>query len=84
MVYHLFKIGSAPLALGVTLRTAVAVGVPLIGFAAAGHTAAGVIGGARAMLVTLSDIGIKRGSRIATMSATLVAILIGGTIGDKF
>jgi hypothetical protein len=81
---NLFKIGSAPLALAVTLRTAGAVGVPLIGFAAAGHMAAGVIGGATAMLVTLSDIGTKRGSRIATMSATLAAILIGGTIGDKF
>src|SRR5690348_14593538 len=80
----LFQIGSTPLAFGVTLRAAVAVGVPLIGFAAAGHQTAGVIGGGTAMLVTLSDIGTTRGARIATMSATLCAILIGGTIGDKF
>jgi fusaric acid resistance family protein len=80
----LFQIGSAPLALGLTLRAAVAVGLPLIGFAAAGHLKAGVVGGATAMLVTLSDIGTKRGARIATMSAALCAILVGGTIGDKF
>src|SRR4051812_47958870 len=80
----LFQIGSAPLALGLTLRAAVAVGLPLIGFAAAGHLKAGVVGGATAMLVTLSDVGTQRGARIATMSATLCAIVVGGTIGDQF
>jgi hypothetical protein len=45
---------------------------------------AGVIGGATAMLVTLSDVGVRRAARIATMSGTIFAILIGGTIGDKF
>src|SRR5689334_12511033 len=80
----LFQVGSAPLALAVTVRTAIAVGVPLLGFAASGHVTAGVIGGATAMLVTLSDVGVRRTARIATMSATIGAILIGGTIGDKF
>src|SRR3954452_25172427 len=42
----LFQIGSAPLALGLTLRAAVAVGLTLIGFAATGHLKAGVVGGA--------------------------------------
>src|SRR3954452_22980536 len=58
----LFQIGSAPLALGLTLRAAVAVGLPLIGFAATGHLKAGVVGGATAMLVTLSDVGTGPGS----------------------
>jgi len=80
----LFQIGSAPLAFAMTLRAAAAVGLPLIGFVAAGNLKAGVIGGATAMLVTLSDIGSTRRARIATMSAALAAILIGGTIGDKF
>jgi hypothetical protein len=78
----IFRIGSAPLAAAVTIRSAIAVGIPLIGFVVSGHNTAGVVGGATAMFVTLSDIGTRRWLRLLTMFAALGAILLGGTVGD--
>jgi len=80
----LFKLGPGPEPFAVTLRTALAVGIPLIGYLLAGHPLAGVAGGATALFVTLSDTGASRRERAGTMALAWLVIVIGGTIGDKF
>lgn len=80
----LYKIGSIHATLRVTLRIAVAVGLPLLGFVLADNGAAGIAAGATALFVTLSDIGHTERSRAGTMLAALIAILLGGTIGHEF
>jgi hypothetical protein len=80
----LYRIGSMHATLRVTLRTATAVGLPLIGFVLAGNAPGGTAAGATALFVTLSDIGHTRRSRAGTMLAALIAILLGGTIGHEF
>ena len=80
----LYAIESSKISVLLFLRVAVAVGVPLFGFALAGHVAAGVAGGASAMFVAMSDIGTRRRDRVGMMIAATALILIGGFIGDKF
>lgn len=80
----LFKIAPGPLPLAVAARVAVATGIPLLGGLAAGHVVAGVIAAACALLVTLADIGTTRASRVGSMTAAALAMIVGGTIGAKF
>jgi len=79
----LFQLGRGRSPLALTAPVAVAVGMPLIGFLVAGDARAGVVAGATAMFVTLSDIGKTRKERIWTMIATTLAMLAGGVLGDK-
>lgn len=79
----LFQLGRGPIPLALTARVAVAVGIPLIGFLLTGDALAGVVAGATAMFVTLSDIGTTRKERLWTMIATTLAMLAGGVLGDK-
>ncbi len=65
-------------------RVAIAVGVPLFAFVLGGHVAAAVAAGATAMFVTMSDIGVTRAGRVATMAGATALILAGGVIGDTF
>ncbi|MEO8631678.1 MAG: FUSC family protein [Betaproteobacteria bacterium] len=80
----LFKIDAGREPFAVTLRMALAVGIPLIGFLLAGHAIAGVAGGATALFVTLADTGSTHATRAGTMTMAWLVIVIGGTIGDKF
>ena len=65
------------------LRIAFAVGIPLIGATLGGYPLAGVAGGATAMFVSLCDIGNRRRERLAAMVAGLLAIIVGGVVGDR-
>lgn len=80
----LFKIGAGPLPLAVAARVAVATGVPLVGGWTTGYVVAGVIGAGCAMLTTMADIGTTRAGRVGTMAGTVLAIIVGGTIGARF
>src|SRR5262245_492313 len=80
----LFKITAGPLPIAVAARVVAATGLPLFGGLAAGHVIAGVIGAASAVLVTLADIGTTRASRVGSMAAAALAMVVGGTIGAKF
>ena len=80
----LFKIAPGPLPVAIAARVAVATGIPLFAGLAAGQTVAGVIGAACALLVTMADIGTTRASRIGSMAAAALAMIVGGTIGAKF
>jgi hypothetical protein len=80
----LFAIDSRTISTALFFRVAIAVAVPLFGFVLAGHPQAGVAGGATAMFVTMSDIGVTRRARAGTMAAVTLAILAGGIAGDRF
>ena len=82
--YDLFKLGPGPLPLAVALRIGAAVGVPLVGGVALGIVLPGVIAAASALLVTFSDIGTTRASRVGNMIAAAFTILAGGTVGALF
>jgi hypothetical protein len=43
-----------------------------------------VIAAACALLVTMADIGTTRASRVGSMAAAALAMIVGGTIGAKF
>jgi hypothetical protein len=77
----LYKIGSATGAASVVLRVALAVGIPMIGAVYLGYPRAGVVGGATALFVTLSDIGQTARVRLATMALGWAAIVAGGALG---
>ena len=80
----LFKIAPGPLPVAIAARVAVATGIPLFAGLAAGQTVAGVIGAACALLVTMADIGTTRASRVGSMAAAALAMIVGGTVGAKF
>ena len=80
----LFRIDTSQVSALLFARAAIAVGVPLLGFALAGHRSAAVVAGATALFVSLSDIGRTRRERIGTMTLTTIAILVGGFVGDKY
>jgi Fusaric acid resistance protein-like len=76
----LYRINTPTGVRDVFVRMFVAVGVPLLGGALAGHIQAGVAGGATALFVTMSDIGTTVRVRLGTMLAGWCAILAGGTL----
>ncbi len=78
---ELYRIGSVTGVRVVVLRVALAVGIPLVGSVLLGHPAAGVAGGATALFVTMSDIGVTAQARLATMFAGWLMIVLGGTLG---
>jgi Fusaric acid resistance protein-like len=80
----LFRIDASQVSTLLFVRVAIAVGLPLLGFALAGHRTAAVAGGATAFFVSLSDIGRSRRGRAGTMALTTVFMLLGGAIGDRF
>jgi hypothetical protein len=80
----LFRIHSSQISVLLFVAVAIAVAVPLLGFALAGHPTAAVAGGATALFVSLSDIGRTPRGRAGTMVLTTVFMLLGGFIGDKF
>ena len=80
----LFKIAPGRVSITVAARVAAATGIPLFAGLAAGHVVAGVIGAACGLLVTMADIGTTRAERVGSMSATALAMVVGGTIGAKF
>jgi hypothetical protein len=80
----LFEIDSRAISAALFVRVAIAVGLPLFGFALAGHLEAAVAGGATAMFVTMCDSGVTRRGRAGTMFAATLAILLGGFVGDRF
>jgi hypothetical protein len=81
---ELFRIESRRVSTLLFARVAIAVGVPLFLFVLIGHPWAAVAAGATAMFVTMSDIGVTRRGRVATMAGAALLILIGGFIGDRF
>ena len=81
---ELFRIDSDGVSTLLFVRVAVAVGVPLFGFVLLGRLWPAVAAGATAMFVTMSDIGVTRAGRIATMAAATLLILVGGAIGVNF
>jgi hypothetical protein len=80
----LFKIAPGPVPLLLFVRVALGVGVPLVGFTLAGQPLAAVAGGATAMFVNLCDVGSTRRGRVGMMLLGLLAIAVGGVVGDKF
>lgn len=80
----LFKIAAGPLPLAVVFRVACATGIPIIVGMAIGESIAGVIGASCALLTTLADIGTTYRSRIGTMAAATLAMVIGGAIGARY
>lgn len=80
----LFRIDPSQISVLLFVGVAIAVAVPLLGFALAGHPSAAVAGGATALFVSLSDIGRTPRGRAGTMVLTAVFMLLGGFIGDKF
>lgn len=83
-VRDLFRIDSSQISVLLFVRVAIAVGVPLLGFALAEHRTAAVAGGATALFVSLNDIGRTARGRVGTMVLTTVFMLLGSFIGDKF
>jgi hypothetical protein len=81
---ELFRIAPGPIPLLLFVRVALAVGIPLLGFTLAGQPVAAVAGGATAMFVTLCDVGSTRRGRVGMMLLGLLAIAVGGVVGDKF
>ena len=80
---HLYAIGSITGVRAVIFRVSMAVGIVLIGGVLLGHPAAGVVGGASALFITLSDIGTTPRVRLGTMFAGWLAIIAGGTLGHE-
>ena len=76
-----YKIGSLTGTKDVAVRMVLAVGIPLIGGVLIGHSAAAVTGGATALFVTMSDIGVTPRMRLGTMFAGWLGIIAGGTLG---
>lgn len=80
----LFRIDSSKVSFILFLRVAVAVGLPLFGFMTAGHPGAAIIGGAIALFVSMSDVGVTRRGRLATMTVSTGTMFIGGILGHRF
>ncbi len=80
----LFRIDSSKVSFVLFLRVAVAVGLPMFGFLAAGHPGAAIIGGAIALFVSMSDVGITRRGRMLTMATSTVTMFLGGILGHRF